>query len=168
MDQSLNKKLNLKEAIFSLIKNHKLKFSFLISVLLIFIICILVFIDNEKRKNIIISEKYIKAGLLLSSSQNEDAKQYYEDIILSKNKFYSLLALNIILEKNLVSDNAKILEYFKVLEKHNYSEELNDLIVFKKALFLLKNKDDETGKKLLNFLINKNSNLKSAALQLIR
>ena len=48
-----------------------------------------------------ISEKYVKAGILLSNNKNEKAlKNYYEEIILSKNKFYSILALNTIIEKN--------------------------------------------------------------------
>ena len=168
MDQSLDKKKDLKERMHSFIKNHKFKFLFFISALLVFIICFFVIIENEKKKNILISEKYVRAGLLLSSGQNKDAIIYYEDIIASKHKFYSILALNIILEKNLVTDNGKILEYFNKLEKENYSEELKDLILFKKALYLFKRKDNETGKKILNFLINKNSNLKSVALQIMK
>lgn len=168
MDQSLDKKIDLKARMHSFIKNHKFKFLFFISATFIFIICFFVIVENEKKKNILISEKYIRAGLLLSSGQNKDAITYYEDIIASKHKFYSILALNIILEKNLVTDNEKILEYFNELEKENYSEELKDLILFKKALYLFKRNDNETGKKILNFLINKNSNLKSVALQIIK
>ena len=125
---------------YSFIKNHKFKFLFFISALLVFIICFFVIIENEKKKNILISEKYVRAGLLLSSGQNKDAIIYYEDIIASKHKFYSILALNIILEKNLVTDNGKILEYFNKLEKENYSEELKDLILLKKHFIFLKEK----------------------------
>ena len=168
MDQSLDKKLDLKERMFSFIKNHKLKLLFFILASIIFTICFFVFIENVKKKNIFISEKYVKAGLLLSNSQNDEAIKYYEDIILSKNKFYSILALNIILEKNLVTDNKIILSYFKLLEKENYPDELNDVILFKKALYLLKRGDIKTGEEILNFLINKNSNLKSLAIEVTK
>ena len=134
MDQSLDKKKDLKERMYSFIKNHKFKFLFFISALLVFIICFFVIIENEKKKNILISEKYVRAGLLLSDNNKEEAKNYYEDIIFSNNKFYSILALNTILEKDLITNKEKILKYFEILEKENYSEELNDLILFKKAL----------------------------------
>ena len=58
-----------------------------------------------KKKNEIISEKYIQAGLYLSSNEMKNAKKIYEEIIESKNKFYSILALNTILEKNLESND---------------------------------------------------------------
>ena len=67
-----------------------------------------------------------------------EAKNNLEEVILSNNKIYSLLALNIILEKNLESDNNKILSHFNLLEKLNFSQNINDLIIFKKALFLIK------------------------------
>ena len=45
-------------------------------------------------------------------------KNIYEEIILSKNKFYSLLALNTILEKNLINDKKKYLDYFEIIRKN--------------------------------------------------
>lgn len=168
MDQSLDKKLDLKEKINSFIKNHKLKFLLFISALLILAVIFFIIVENKKRKNILISEKYVRAGLLLSDNKKEEAKNYYEDIIISNNKFYSILALNTILEKDLITNKEKILKYFEILEKENYSEELNDLILFKKALYLLKTDNNKEGKKILNLLINKNSNFKSVALQVLK
>ena len=124
--------------------------------------------ERKESENIFLSEKYIKAGLLLSNNENFEAKNKYVEIILSKNKFYSLLALNTILEKNLVKEKEKMLEYFLILEKINYSKELYNLILFKKALYLFKEQDYDTGKKILNNLINEDSNLKSIAQQLIK
>ena len=50
-----------------------------------------------------ISEKYIQAGLYLASKDEKKSKDLYEEVILSNNKFYSILALNTILE-NLLED----------------------------------------------------------------
>ena len=86
-----------------------------------------------------------------------------EEVILSKNKIYSLLALNTILEKNLESDSKKILSYFNLLEKLNFSQNTKDLIIFKKALFLIKTNDPKAGNEILINLIEKNSSLKSLA-----
>ena len=91
----------------------------------------------------------------------------YEEIIFSKNKFYSILSLNTILEKNLISDKKKILEYFEILEGVSLSQENKDLITFKKALYLLKSSDIQNGKNLLKSLIDKNSSLKTIANELI-
>ena len=87
----------------------------------------------------------------------------YEEIILSKNKFYSNLALNTILEKNLETDKNKILSHFEILEKLNISEEQLDLLNLKKALYLIKISKNKNAKKLLNNLIEKNSVFKNLA-----
>ena len=52
-------------------------------------------------------------------------------------------------------------------EKMNHSEEKQDLISLKKALYLIKNSDVKAGKALLEKLIDKNSELKSIAEDII-
>ena len=51
--------------------------------------------------------------------------------------FYSTLALNNIIEKNLRNNNAKILKYFEIIENLKKKDQ-KDLINFKKALYLIK------------------------------
>ena len=65
-------------------------------------------------------------------------KKIYEDILKSNNRFYSTLALNNIIEKNLENNDDKILEYFDTIEKLQKNKEQKDILKFKKALFLLK------------------------------
>ena len=89
-------------------------------------------------------------------------------IIISNNKFYSLLSLNKIIEKDLLDDKNKILLYFEKIEENNYSPELLDLILFKKALYLIKIKELNAGNKILNDLINKNSKLKLLSQEIIK
>ena len=117
----------------------------------------------KKKNNILISEKYFKATIFLLDGKKLEAKNNLEEVILSKNKIYSLLALNIILEKDLESDNNKILSHFNLLEKLNFSQNINDLIIFKKALFLIKINNLTAGNEILNDLIEKNSSLKLLA-----
>ena len=80
---------------------------------------------------------------------------------MSKNKFYSILALNTILEKNLVTDKKKMLDYFEIVENVIENEEQLELLMFKKALYLIKNLEIEEGNKLINTLIKKNSKYNS-------
>ena len=78
------------------------------------------------------------------------------------------MSLNTILDKNLVKDNGKILEYFDKVEKINKSNENTDLIMFKKALYFLKIGNQEEGKKLLSILSSKeNSKYKKIAKEII-
>ena len=61
------------------------------------------------KKNEFISEQYIKAGIYLASKKKKmSSKKNLEEIINSKNKFYSPLALNMILEKKLETNSKKI------------------------------------------------------------
>ena len=65
------------------------------------------FLDYSKsNKNEKISEQYIKAGIHLTSNEKEKSKLIYKEIILSKNKFYSVLALNSIIENELEENSA--------------------------------------------------------------
>ena len=167
MNDNLENKANLKDKIGSFLKKNKLKLIFFIIIILISFTAILIVNILEKKKNLIISEKYIKAGFLLSNDQKYEALVFYEDIIFSKNKFYSPLALNTILEKDLVNDKIKILEYFSKLEELNLTEDYEDIILFKKALFFQKIKDPDAASKIIEKLINKNSKFKSLAQEII-
>ena len=77
------------------------------------------------------------------------------------------MALNTLLEKDLINDKKKIIKYFAKLESLNFSKDLADLILFKKALYLIKIKDNKSAKNILNKLINDGSNLKPIAQDLI-
>ena len=99
--------------------------------------------------------------MLLASDQKEESKEIFKEIILSKNKFYSVLALNTIIEKDLEKNQTKVIEYFDIVENINKSKEQNDLILFKKALYLLKISKENEAKKILEMLLNSNTGFES-------
>ena len=167
MDENWDKSKNFLEKINLFFENNKFKIVLLVFVIFLILIFTAFLNANAKKNNILISEKYIKAGLFLSKNQNENAKNYYEEIVLSENKFYSLLALNTLIEKDLINDKEKIIKYFVKLESLNFSKDLTDLVLFKKALYLIKIKDNKSGKNILNKLIKDGSNLKPLAQDLI-
>ena len=168
MDQNINREFIFTQRLLSFLKKNKIKFITFIILIFFSIVSLFIVFEKKKNDNFLLSEKYIKAGLLLSDNKKEEAKNKYEEIILSKNKFYSLLAMNTILEKNLVEEKEKVLEYFLILEKVKFSKELYNLILFKKALYLLKLEDFDTGEKILNNLIKEDSSLRSIAQSLIK
>ena len=168
MEDSLEKKLDFKTKLVNFYNLNKLKVFISLIIVIIATILFLLFKINNQKKNIEISQKFVTAGIYLSSNKLDDAKNIYEEIILSKNKFYSILALNTIIEKDLISNKNKILEYFITLEKTISKNDQEDLIILKKALYLIKVLDEKKGIELLNKLVEKNSTLKTIAEDILK
>ena len=166
MEQNVDKKIDFKSKVISFYSSNKVFVYSFICIIFLILIFSTFLINNKNEQNKIIAEKYIEAGIYLASDKKEQSINIFEEIILSNNKFYSVLALNTILEKNLVSDKDKILEYFKLVEK-NVSKEQKDLVVFKKALYLMKTNDIEKSNRLLKTLIDNDSPLKSLAEEVV-
>ena len=169
MDKTEENKTEIKDKIINFFNNNKTK----IYIFIFILVTSLVFfsflkIDNEK-KNTIVAEKYIEAGIYLGTNKKkDDAIKIYEEIILSGNKFYSILALNTVIEKNLILDKNKILEYFEILEESISMKNQKDLISLKKGIYLIKNSDIQLGNKILKKLIEENSSLKVLAQELVQ
>ena len=77
------------------------------------------------------------------------------------------MALNIILEKSLETEPKKILNYFDLVQKAKIAREQKNLIILKKALYLIKIDKKEDGEKLLKNLVDKDSKLKILAEEII-
>ena len=167
MEENIEKKQELKSRLIHFFDKNKFKFFILISLIVITIFALSLFQINVKKKNSLIAEKYIQAGIYLANKKNADATLIFEEIIESKNKFYSILSLNTILEKKLLTDKKKILLLFKKIEKIKTTQEQRDLIKFKKALFLINNSEFEEGKKLLQEIVDTESGLKFLAEEII-
>ena len=163
MELNVDKKIEFKDKLNSYYSKNKLKIYIVIIIVIFSIISVNLFNINKEKKNEFIAEKYIQAGLLLSSKNQEKSKKIYEEIILSENNFYSILSLNTILEENLITDKNKILEYFSIVEKLTKSNDQLDLIFFKKALFLIEKKEITEGKAILKKIISQESKYKFLA-----
>lgn len=167
MEQSLENKSVFKNKLINFYNLNKFKIYTFIIILVLTLISFIFLKNYNEKNNILLAEKYIEAGLNLTSEDKEVAKKIYQEIILSKNKFYSILALNSIIEKNLISDKEKILEYFNLLEKSAHSENQKDLIILKKALYLMKNSEVQESENLLKELVNKDSHIRKLAEELL-
>ncbi len=167
MINETEKNIEPKSKLLFFAKENKIKLISLICILVLSVFTYLFLKTTNEKKNIIASEQYIQASLLISANENTNALNLLEEIIQKENKFYSILALNKIIEKNLQKDKEKVLNYFKNVEKLSISEDTKDLLKFKKALFLIKNSSEKDGNKLLNDLIDSNSKLKFIAKQIL-
>ena len=167
MEQNLEKKIDFKEKLFFFFKENKLKL--IISFFLILSVGIfsIFYKINSEKKNNLISEQFIQAGINLDLNKTELSKKIYSEIIFKKNKFYSVLALNIILEKKLETDENTILSYFKIIENLKLPKEKKDLVTLKKALFLIEKSKTTEANKILNNLIENDSKFKDVAQEIL-
>jgi predicted negative regulator of RcsB-dependent stress response len=168
MEDNINKEFELKDKVLNFATNNKKKF-ILLGIVIIFLTFLMTYLYiDKKNKNELISEKYIQAGLYLSLDEKDKAKILLEEIIEKKNNFYSPLALNIIIERNLETDKDKILYFFRIIEDTKKDRNQNDLIQLKKALYLLQISEIEKGNEILRNLIKLDSNFKSVAEDIIK
>ena len=167
MEQNLEHKTELKDKYIEFYKRNKIKVFSLVILILFLIATIIVVNVNYKKKNSIIGEKYIEAGLYLASGKKNKTTQLYEEIIFSKNKFYSILALNNMLENNLQTNENKILNYFETVENLKISKEQKQILLFKKALYLIKISKIQEGNNLLSEIIESKSNLSPLAKEIL-
>jgi len=148
-------------------KNIKVIIVFLTALLLLFVT--LIYIDNKnKKKNILISNLYNDANILIKNNKNLKATDILLNIIEEKNRFYSPLSLYLILENDLEKKPEKILILFdKVIKIKKIEKENKNLIIIKKALYLTKYGNEQEILSLLNPIINSNSIWRKEAILLL-
>ena len=168
MENKIINQQNLINKINTYIKQKKKHILFIMFILIIFTIGIVILNYYNMNQNEKISEKYIKAGIYLSSQNEKKSKEIYKEIILSKNKFYSLLALNNLIENKLEENNDEIMKLFTVVENIKNEKEQINLIKLKKSLFLLKISKTVEANNLLKEIISSNSIWKDAALEVLK
>ena len=84
MEQNFESKPDLKSKLADFFSENRLKIFTLITVVILISISITYVQYSNDKKNNLIAEKYIKAGIYLSSNKTEKAKELYIDIILKK------------------------------------------------------------------------------------
>lgn len=168
MENEINNSSNFKSKIFNILKKRK---TFFLSIVILLIVILIglnflnIYNDNKNKK---IAEKFIQAGLLLSSKDKENAKSIYKEIILSKNKFYSHLSLNTLIENDLEKNEGEVLKFFDIVQKIKLGKEEKNLVKLKKALFLIKISNNAEGEKLLKEIVDDNSAWSNIALEILK
>jgi hypothetical protein len=157
------KEINSLEKIENFVRKNKNILLIISTLIIFFLIGISYFNYYQQSKNEKVSEKFVQAGIYLSLNQKEKSKKIYKEIITSKNKFYSLLALNNIIDNDLEQNNEEVLELFNIVENTKIEKEQKNLVKLKKALYLIKISKDNEGEKLLNEITSDNSIWKETA-----
>ena len=157
MVNEFESKISFIQKIENYLKQNKVFLIGIATSLVVIILLISYYNFYQTSKNEKISEKYIEAGLYLASKDKEKSKEIYKEIILSKNKFYSLLSLNNIIDNNLEENSEKVLKLFDVVENMRINNERKNLIKLKKALYLKKIFKNNEADKLITEIIKDNS-----------
>ena len=120
----------------------------------------------NKKKNI--SDSYNSIIIEYSEKTKEKTASSLIEIINKKDPTYSPLSLYFIIDNNLVSDQSKINSLFDILIKDTSLDgEINNLIIYKKALYNADNAQEGDLLNILNPLINSKSVWKSHSLYLM-
>ena len=136
---------NLFEARYDVTKKSKIKkfyesnkiliFSTIL-VLIIAIASVSFYSEFKEKKKTLLADNYIEAKVYLENGDKIIAKDILKTIIFANNSTYSTLSLFLILNENLIVDREELLRLFNhVLENNKFEKEVQNLIIFKKALF---------------------------------
>ena len=120
----------------------------------------------NKKKNI--SDSYNSIIIDYSEKTKEKTASSLIEIINKKDPTYSPLSLYFIIDNNLVSDQSIINSLFDILiNDTSLDSEINNLIIYKKALYNADNAQESDLLNMLNPLINSKSVWKSHSLYLM-
>ncbi len=121
---------------------------------------------TDKKKEI--SDKFNSITIDYSEKTKEKTTNGLIEIVNERDPTYSPLSLNFIIDNNLVSDQAMVNSLFDTLIKDtSLDTEINNLIIYKKALYNADNSQESDLLKMLNPLINSKSVWKSHSLYLM-
>jgi len=124
--------------------------------------------NSIDKNNIKISEKYTQASILIKQKKIKESKSILVSIINKDHKFYSPLALYLIIDNNIENDYSKIIIFFnKVLKNKSINKENINLIKIKKAIYLINIDKEKLIIETLNPVINSDSVWKNMAINLI-
>ena len=146
-------------------RNKIITFLIIIVIILIGFFALKEFKDIKKKE---ISDKYNSILVNYSSGKIEGTKEKLIELIKIKDPTYSPLSLYFIIDNNLVTDQSKINSLFDILIKDtSLDSEINNLIIYKKALYNADNAQEGDLLNMLNPLINSKSVWKSHSLYLM-
>ena len=147
---------------------NKSKIILILLAIIIILIAAYSFDKYKTNQKIEISNKFNSTILMYSDKNKESTIKNLVEIINKKDPTYSPLSLYFILDKKLISDRVKINEYFDLLiENTPLDKEINNLVIYKKALFNADQAQESDLLNILNPLINSESVWRSHALYLM-
>ena len=125
----------LRDRIVIFYKKNKFFIFLSIFILLFFVLAAIFYLHNKEKKVQLTADLYVSAKIDLNNNQKDKAKDTLIKIVESNNPTYSALSLFLLIDADLIEDERKLVEFFDyVLSNNKFEKEIENLIIFKKAL----------------------------------
>ena len=147
---------------------NKKKLIILSSLIILLIFSYFVYGEFNKRNKIKIANRYNNVVINFISGDKLNIENEMTEIIKTKDKTYSPLALYFLLDNNIITSQEKINILFdSLINETKVDKEIKNLIIYKKALYNSEFETENNLLKILNPVINSESIWKSHGLYLM-
>ena len=136
---------NLFEAKYDVTKKNKFKVFYdknkfliisIITIILILFSSFSFYFENKEKTRILMSEKYLKAKIYLEKNMKIEATNMLKQIVSENDSTYSTLSFFLLINQRLLTDRDEIIKLFDhLINNNNHSNEIKDLLIYKKMLF---------------------------------
>ena len=126
--------------------------------ILALIILFFSYVEFKEKKKINLANKYNYITDTFEKDKNKNIENELISIVNQKDSTYSLLALNFIIDNEIVKDKVKVNNLFDiVINNTKLDKEIKNLTIFKKALYNSESIDENNLLKILNPIVNSDS-----------
>jgi hypothetical protein len=92
--------------------------------------------DRKEKKRVDLSTKYVQAKIFIEDGKILEATNILKKVVFSDDPTYSSLSLFLIIDNNLINNNNEVsLMFDHILKKNKFKNEIENLIIYKKAMF---------------------------------
>tara|TARA_Y100000590_G_scaffold57811_1_gene60890 strand:- start:2899 stop:3543 length:645 start_codon:yes stop_codon:yes gene_type:complete len=159
---------NRNEKIKDFFINNKKTIIISLSSIIVLIFSYFIYQDYNNKNKIKLANKYNTASINFFSGNKTNVEKELIEIINTKDKTYSPLALYFLMDNNIIKSNDKINELFDIIiYDTKLDKEIRNLVIYKKALFNSEFESENNLIKILNPILNSTSIWESHALYLL-
>ena len=148
--------------------NNTKRIIIVLSMVILLVLSYFAYDEIKKRNKIKIADQYNNSKINYLSGNKINVENKMIEIIKTKDKSYSPLALYFLLDNNIINSKEKINDLFDIIiNEISLEEEIKNLVIYKKALYNSEHASETDLLKILNPIINSDSVWKSQALYLL-
>ena len=157
-----------KEKFKNFILNNKKILIGLFSITILATISIFIFLELKTKNQLKIAGKYNEITQLYEKNNSKKISEDLINIINEKDKTYSPLALNFLIDNKIINNRDQINSFFDlIINEIKLENEIKNLIIYKKALYNSDSSSENNLLKILKPILNSESIWKSHSLYLM-
>ena len=157
-----------KEKFKNFILNNKKILIGLFSITILATISIFIFLELKTKNQLKIAGKYNEITQLYEKKNSKKVSEDLINIISKKDKTYSPLALNFLIDNKIINNRDQINSFFDlIINEIKLENEIKNLIIYKKALYNSDSSSENNLLKILKPILNSESIWKSHSLYLM-